>query len=257
MNEERLILIVNDDGYQAQGIRHLACLVSKLGRVIVVAPDSARSGAGCSITSTGPVQLRRLGCDEAGIEWVTCSGTPVDCVKLACEQVCPRRPDLVLSGINHGDNSSISIHYSGTMGAAFEAAIRGLAAVGFSLRTRSAECDFHPYDAVMLSIVEHVLQKGLPQGVCLNVNFPEVKQLRGARVCRMCQGLWSHEWAPANNPYGAEFYWLTGRFDNLEPENTDTDNWALDHDYASIVPIRMDMTAYEALETLQSVNFDF
>ncbi len=253
--EDKLILIVNDDGYRAQGIRHLARLVSPLAHVVVVAPDSARSGAGCSITATGPVQLCRMGKDDMGIEWVACSGTPVDCVKLACEHVCQRQPDLVLSGINHGDNSSISIHYSGTMGAVFESTLKGLPSVGLSLRTRSQECSFLPYNQVILRTVEHVLENGLPAGVCLNVNFPEVETLKGARVCRMCRGLWSQEWAPANNPHGAEFYWLTGRFDNLEPEAADTDNWALDRGYASIVPIRLDMTSYDTLSQLP-LTFD-
>lgn len=249
-DSEKLILVVNDDGCQAQGIRHLARLMTRLGRVVVVAPSGARSGAGCSITPTQAVHLMRLGMDAEGIEWVSCGGTPVDCVKLALEHVCPRLPDLVVSGINHGDNSSICIHYSGTMGAVLEATMKGLPAIGYSLRTFSQQCNFLPFDQVVLQVASHVLDEGLPQDVCLNVNFPEVERLQGARVTRMCRGCWSGEWAPAHHPRGAEYYWLTGRFDNLEPEAVDTDNWALDHGYASITPIQLDMTAYRAMEAL-------
>lgn len=249
---EKLILVVNDDGWQAQGIGHLARLMTRLGRVVVVAPSGARSGAGCSITSTQAVRLVRLGTDDEGIEWVSCGGTPVDCVKIALEHVCHRLPDLVVSGINHGDNSSICIHYSGTMGAVLEACMKGLPAVGYSLRTFKQQCNFVPFDKVILQVAEHVLQNGLPQDVCLNVNFPEVDRLEGARVTRMCRGYWSSEWMPAQHPHGAEFYWLTGRFDNLEAEATDTDNWALDHGYASITPIQLDMTARRAMADLSA-----
>lgn len=248
----KLILVVNDDGWQARGIRHLARLMARLGRVVVVAPSGARSGAGCSITSTQAVRIERLGTDDEGIEWVSCGGTPVDCVKIALEHVCPRLPDLVVSGINHGDNSSICIHYSGTMGAVLEATMKGLPAVGYSLRTFKQQCNFMPFDNVVLQVAGHVLRKGLPQDVCLNVNFPEVERLQGARVTRMCRGYWSSEWMPAQHPHGAEFYWLTGRFDNLEPEAADTDNWALDHGYASITPIQLDMTARRAMDELST-----
>ncbi len=250
---EKLILVVNDDGYRAQGINVLAREMMALGEVIVVAPDGARSGAGCSITPTLPVQLRQIS-EEPGLKVVACSGTPVDCVKLALEQVCPRTPDLVVSGINHGDNASISIHYSGTMGAALEACMKGVPAVGYSLRTHSQQCDFQPYLGVVRQVAGHVLQHGLPQDVCLNVNFPEVGKLAGSRVCRMARGIWSSEWAPAEHPHGADFFWLTGYFTNLEPEAEDTDYWNLDHGYATITPIHLDMTAHEAISSLGELN---
>ncbi len=248
---EKLILVVNDDGYQAQGIRHLAALMMRLGKVVVVAPSAARSGAACSITPTRPVQLKRICIDDKGIQWVSCDGTPVDCVKLAIEKVCSRMPDLVVSGINHGDNSSVSIHYSGTMGAAMEACIKGIPAIGYSLRTLSHQCDFRPFDEAILKIASHVLEQGLPQGVCLNVNFPLVERLRGIRVVRMSRGIWSGEWAEAHNPHGGEYYWLTGQFVNLEQESDDTDCRALDNGYASVVPIRLDMTDFSVLECLK------
>ncbi|MCF0197771.1 MAG: 5'/3'-nucleotidase SurE [Bacteroidaceae bacterium] len=251
-----LILITNDDGYQAQGIGELATLMRELGDVVVVAPDAARSGAGCSITSTQPVSLqlvRRETSDHAhGCEVWACSGLPVDCVKLACEAVCPRRPDLVVSGINHGDNASCSVHYSGTMGAVFEACLKGIPAIGFSLRTLKHECDFAPYRKAVLRVATNVLTDGLPHGTCLNVNFPEVPKLRGIRVCRMARGEWMKEWAEVPCPRGGRWFWLTGEFNFLEPEADDTDYWALDHDYAAVVPVKMDLTDYTLLPRLEA-----
>ena len=245
-----LILITNDDGINAKGIQVLARLMASLGEVYVVAPDSPRSGAGCSITPTQAVELRHRE-DRDGIHFFTCSGTPVDCVKLACEHAVPRQPDLVVSGINHGDNASVSLHYSGTMGAVFEACMKGLPAIGYSLRTFNADADFSPHESVIVKIAEHVLDKGLPRYTCLNVNFPEADRLQGVKVARLAQGSWSAEWVNANHPTRKTLYWLTGHFTNLEPQSEDTDYWALDHGYASITPIRMDMTDYDCLEKLK------
>ena len=169
---KKLILITNDDGVKAQGIDELTQLMQPLGDVIVVAPDSARSGAGCSITPTTPIFLHLVR-EEVGLHVYACSGSPVDCVKLALDQICPRYPDLLVSGINHGDNASCSIHYSGTMGAVFEGCLKDIPSIGYSLRTLSHQCDFQPYREAILQIARFVLQRGLPQGVCLNVNFPD------------------------------------------------------------------------------------
>ncbi len=253
--KRKLILITNDDGYEAQGINVLAELMMNLGDVIMVAPDSARSGAACSITPMRPITLCLID-EKPGLRRYACSGTPVDCVKLAVERVCDRLPDLVVSGINHGDNASCSLHYSGTMGAVFEACMKSIPSIGFSLRTLRHECDFSPYATEILRIAHHVLSEGLPQDVCLNVNFPEVEHLAGTMVCRMGRGQWIHEWAPANNPRGFDAYWLTGEFKNLEPQNSDTDYWALDHGYASVTPVKLDMTAYEAMTRLKLLEKD-
>jgi len=251
--EKPIILITNDDGFQAQGIQELAALMSTLGEVYVVAPDSARSGAACSITSTTPVSLRQLG-DRDGIHWYSCSGSPVDCVKVAHEEVCPRTPNLLVSGINHGDNASVSVHYSGTMGAVIEGCAKGIPSIGYSLRTLSHHCDFSPYRQDILKVAAHVLQHGLPQDICLNVNFPEVPQLAGTRVCRLARGIWTSEWADAHNPRGVQSYWLTGHFTNLEPDAEDTDYWALDQGYATITPIELDVTAYAVMDSLKSLE---
>lgn len=249
MQNRPLILISNDDGVHAQGIGVLTELMRLLGDVVVVAPDGQRSGASCSITSGGVVHLSLL--DETpGLTVYSCSGTPTDCVKLALEKVVARKPDLVVSGINHGDNASVSTHYSGTMGAVFEACMKGVPAVGYSLRTRDKECDFAPYREVVLDVARHVLEHGLEQDVCLNVNFPQVAAVKGTRVCRMARGLWHTEWMECEEQ---RRYRMTGTFTNLEPEAEDTDYWALDHGMAAVTPQRLDMTAYSSLEQLKSL----
>ncbi len=233
-----LILITNDDGYQAQGIHVLTKIMKRLGDTIVVAPDGARSGMACAITPTVPVTVREV---EPGV--YACSGTPVDCVKIALEKVVPRRPNLVVSGINHGDNASVSLHYSGTVGATLEACMKGLPAIAYSLRTHSKECDFTPYEAVIEEWAERVLREGLPQDTCLNINFPEVPKLAGTSICRMARGIWQTEWKDAGvDSEGKRVFTLTGTFCNLEPQAEDTDYWALDHDMASVTPLSLDMT---------------
>jgi 5'-nucleotidase len=243
MSNRPLILISNDDGVQAQGIRVLTRLMRSLGDVTVVAPDSARSGAACGITPVRPVRVSLLH-EEDGLCCYECSGTPVDCVKLALEKVVPRRPDLMVSGINHGDNASVSLHYSGTMGAVLEACMKAVPAIGYSLMTRLQQCDFTPYEDVVLRVARRVLSDGLPQDVCLNVNFPFVEQLQGVSVCRMARGNWLQEWRETEVPGE---YCLTGYFTNLEPEAEDTDYWALQHGIAAVTPIQLDMTHYPLL----------
>lgn len=246
MDTRPTILVTNDDGYQAQGIRFLAEIMKKLGNTIVVAPDNARSGAGCSLTSRLPVTVEQV---EPGV--YSCSGTPVDCVKIALEKVLPCPPDLVVSGINHGDNASISLHYSGTVGATLEACMKGIPAIAYSLRTNKNNCDFTPYSAVIEEWADRILREGLPADTSLNINFPEVPHLAGARVCRMARGMWHTEWEEAGtDAEGRSIYTLTGTFRNLEPEATDTDYWAIDHGMAAITPLSLDMTDYGLLASL-------
>lgn len=250
MTERPLILISNDDGTEAQGIGELTQLMFPLGDIVVVAPDRPRSGAACSMTVTDDITLCLLE-RSAQLTRYACSGTPADCVKLALERVVDRRPALVVSGINHGDNASVNVHYSGTMGAVMEACMKGIPAVGFSLRTRDKQCDFAPYGNAIQRIAQHVLHHGLPQGTCLNVNFPQVEALCGLRVCRMARGAWESEWEEADKP-GA--FRLTGRFTCLEPEAEDTDWWALDHGFGAVVPLQIDMTNNGYLAALKSLE---
>ena len=245
MNRRPLILISNDDGVEAQGIQVLTALMQPLGDVIVVAPDGPRSSCSCGISPLDTLRIRLIA-EQQHTKIYRCSGTPTDCVKLAIEAIVPRLPDLVVSGINHGDNASVSLHYSGTVGAALEACMKGVPAIAYSLRTLRQQCDFRPYEEVICRTAQGVLEHGLPQDVLLNVNFPEVEALKGTRVCRLGRGRWMKEMKQV----GDGEYRLTGYFQNLEPEADDTDYWALDHGFASITPIGLDMTNYETVKEL-------
>ncbi|MCR5179613.1 MAG: 5'/3'-nucleotidase SurE [Bacteroidaceae bacterium] len=244
-----LILITNDDGYQSAGIQALARAVASLGEVYVVAPDGPRSGAAASITCTTPVSFSALSVPRT----YSCTGTPVDCVKLALEQIVPRKPDLLLSGINHGDNASVSIHYSGTMGAVFEGCMKEIPSIGVSLYLQHGQSyeDNPVSEDALTAIAElcrRVLEQGLPQDTCLNVNLPVAHRFRGWQVCRQARGRWSAEWITAANPRGQQSFWLTGQFTDLEPQAEDTDFAALREGYGSVVPVTVDMTAFAAME---------
>ena len=221
-------------------------MMCRLGYVIVVAPDGPRSASSCSISPITTITIKLLK-EQEGLKIYQCSGTPTDCVKLALDGLLTRRPDLVVSGINHGDNASVSMHYSGTVGAALEACMKKVPAIAFSLRTKSQQCDFRPYEETIMHIANYVLEQGLPQDVLLNVNFPEVEKLEGTKVCRVGRGRWMKEMKQV----GEESYQLTGYFLNLEPEAEDTDYWALDHGFAAITPVQLDMTAYGMIDKLK------
>lgn len=251
-----LVLITNDDGYAAAGLQALARTVAVFAEVYVVAPDGARSGAACAITCTTPVSFRRVDGVIPGVICYACSGTPVDCVKLALEQILPRRPDLLLSGINHGDNASISIHYSGTMGAVFEGCMKDIPSVGVSLYLkRGQRYEDYPVGgdtlAALADLCQRIIQKGLPEDICLNINLPTAHVFRGWQVCRQARGRWSAEWISAAHPFGQQAFWLTGTFTDLEPMASDTDFSALRAGYCSIVPIHVDMTAHGFIEELK------
>ena len=246
MQKRPLILISNDDGVQAQGIKELTRMMCQLGDVVVVAPDGPRSASSCCISPLTTIIVQLLK-QRDGLTVYQCSGTPTDCVKLALDGLLTEKPDLMVSGINHGDNASVSIHYSGTVGAALEACMKQVPAIAFSLKTKSHQCDFRPYEEDIMRIANDVLESGLPQDVLLNVNFPEVEELKGTKVCRLSRGRWMKEMMQV----GEGAYQLTGYFQNLEPEAEDTDYWALNHGYAAITPIQLDMTAYRMLETLK------
>lgn len=248
-----LIFISNDDGVRAKGLNELVRMVQPLADLVVVAPESGRSGSSMSITSVNPVSLSLLSTAE-GVKIFSCSGTPVDCVKLGLEQAVDRKPDLVLSGINHGDNASVNVWYSGTMGAALEGCLKGIPSIGFSLCTFDQQADFSFLHDAVIHVVRSVLEQGLPAGVCLNVNFPVVERLKGLRICRMTRGDWYSEWVSANHPHGKVCYWLTGTYRNDEPEATDTDQWAIHHGFGAITPIQTDVTAYGALSKLNSLE---
>lgn len=248
-----LILITNDDGIVAPGIRVLIAVMKEIGDVIVVAPDSPQSAMGHAITINNTLKIERVHIDNEIEQEYSCSGTPVDCVKIAVNELLQRKPDLCVSGINHGSNSSINVIYSGTMSAAVEAGIEGIPAIGFSLLDYSWEADFEPIKKHLKQIALEVLQKGLPDGVVLNVNFPKLAQdaIKGIKICRQAKAMWQEEFDKRTNPQGKEYYWLTGKFVNQD-KGTDTDEWALENGYISIVPVQFDLTAHHAIQSLNA-----
>ena len=248
-----LLLISNDDGYQAKGINCLIKMLSDYGDIIVCAPESACSGFSCAFSATTPLRLR-LREKRDGVEVWSCNGTPVDCVKMALAEIVPRKPDMVIGGINHGDNASVNAHYSGTMGVTIEGCMKYIPSVAFSLCDHHEDADFEPLRPLIRAITKKVLQDGLPIGTCLNVNFPLVETYKGVRVCRMAKGTWGNEVTKCHHPRGYDYWWMVGHFTNDEPEAEDTDNWALTHGYVAITPTQIDVTAYSAMDTIKSWN---
>lgn len=240
-----VILVTNDDGISAPGIRNLVEAVRGLGKVVVVAPDKPQSGMGHAITIGNPLRLNPMHHLFEGVEAWQCSGTPVDCVKLAVDKVLRRKPDLCLSGINHGANHSINVIYSGTMSAAVEAAIESIPSIGFSLLDYSVEADFTAARKYVRIIVEHVLTHRMDKHLILNVNFPAVPEnlIKGIRVARQAYAKYEEDFVERNDPNARKYYWLTGKFVNFD-RGRDTDVWALEHNYVSVVPVQFDMTNY-------------
>ena len=251
MEKRPLILVTNDDGITAPGIRTLISVMNELGDVIVVAPDSPQSGMGHAITLDSTIYCDAITIDEGPQLEYRCSGTPADCVKMAISEILNKKPDLCVSGVNHGSNSSINVIYSGTMSAAVEAGIEGIPAIGFSLLDYSWNAKFDHLKAAIKKIAENVLERGLPDGVVLNVNFPKVesKKFKGIKICRQARANWVEEFDKRVNPQGKEYYWLTGKFINLD-NGEDTDLWSLKNGYIAIVPVGFDMTAHHFLPTL-------
>lgn len=245
-----LILVTNDDGISANGIRALVEVAQEFGEVIVVAPDSPQSGMGHAITMKNPLRLKEVSIFNE-VKAFKCSGTPVDCVKIAVDVVLDRKPDLCVSGINHGSNASINVIYSGTMSAAMEAAIEGVNSIGFSHVNFSVHSSMETSKIVARKIIEQTLKNKLPQQKLLNVNIPDVdiNQLQGIKICRQAKGRWTEEFDKRTDPFGKEYYWLTGQFD-CEDKGQDTDIWALNHNFVSIVPVQHDLTEHQGLSFL-------
>jgi len=251
-NKKPFILISNDDGYQAKGINSLVDMIRDMADILVCAPESGRSGMACAFSANDPLVLVPQK-QEEGLEVWSCNGTPVDCVKLALEELCKeRRPQMVIGGINHGDNASVNAHYSGTMGVTLEGCMKYIPSLAFSLCTHDWFADFESLRPYIRKIVRKVLDDGLPKGVCLNVNFPVVDQFKGVRVCRMAPGTWDNEVVKCRHPRGYDYWWMVGRYTNDEPEAEDTDNWALRHGYIAITPTKIDITSYEMIEQMKN-----
>ena len=253
MSDRPLIFVTNDDGIHARGLHELVEVMQLFGDVVVIAPEVAQSGMSSAITADYPLRANKLS-EEQGITVYKCNGTPVDCVKLGFNHLLDKMPDFVVSGINHGANSSISVIYSGTMGAAIEGSLHGVPSIGFSLLDFSPEADFSRAKIYVAKIFQAVMENGLPRFTCLNVNIPTGTP-RGIRLCRQARGKWVEEFDKRIDPHNRQYYWLSGSFQNYEDDATDTDLHALDKNYVSIVPVKVDMTCYDGLEELRNWKF--
>ncbi len=248
-SQKPTILVVNDDGITALGIKNLIEVMQEIGHVVVVAPDGPQSGMGHAITIGKPLRFDRVDL-YPGVEMYKCSGTPVDCVKLAVNKVFKgKKPELCVSGINHGLNNSINVIYSGTMSAAVEGAIEKIPSIGFSLDDFAQDADFSHCKPFIKTIALQVLNHGLPEATLLNVNFPKGAHIKGIKICRQANAKWAEDFEERKDPYQRPYYWLTGVFENYD-KGEDTDVWALDHGYASVVPVQFDLTAHHAIPIL-------
>jgi len=245
------ILITNDDGINAKGLRYLISVMRKLGDVTVVASEFPMSATSHSITVRSPLRLEKI-TEEDGYREYQCNGTPVDCMKLGEQVVLRKKPDLLVSGVNHGSNASVNVVYSGTMAAVIEGCISGIPSIGFSLLDYSSKADFSACGSYINEIAGKVLSEGLPQGVCLNVNIPAVKaeEINGIKICRQSKARWVEEFDGRKDPRSKDYFWLTGYFEKLDNE-PDTDQWALENQYVSVVPTQFDFTAHKEIATIK------
>lgn len=245
-----LILVTNDDGITAPGLKALVEVASQLGKVIVIAPDSPQSGMGHAITVNNPIRIDKSKV-FGNIEAYTCSGTPVDCVKVGIFQLLKQKPDLIVSGINHGSNAATNVIYSGTMSAAVEGSMENIPSLGFSLDNFSHEADFTPAQHFAGILIKQALDSDFPDRICLNVNVPKLplSELKGIKVCRQAMAFWEDRFDEREDPLGKKYYWLTGKFKDQE-EADDTDMAALKNGYVSVVPVQFDMTAHHAINKI-------
>ena len=254
--EKPLILITNDDGFTAKGMQALIDAVKEFGELMIVAPDKPQSGMGHAITVNDPLRYEETSY-FGSIKAFHCSGTPVDCVKVGMYELGDKKPDLILSGINHGSNVSTNVLYSGTMSAAVEGAIEGIPSIGFSLTDYDANADFSASKIIVKRIVASALKEGIEKGICLNVNIPNVsiENINGIKVCRQGKAFWDDTFDERTDPLGKKYYWLTGSFEDYE-KSEDTDVHFLKNNYVTIVPTQFDMTAYKAIQSINKWNFE-
>lgn len=256
MEKERVIFLTNDDSYRSKGFAAAIEIARQFGRVIAVAPDTSQSGMSQAITIYNPLYLRKVR-EEEGVTVYSLNGTPVDCVKIAFDHLLrDKKIDLTISGINHGSNAAVSVLYSGTMGAAIESAFYNIPSIGLSLTDHDLDADFEGAVKYGTQVVEAVLgNEELPRSLCLNVNIPNIpcEEIKGIRVSRQTRGYWREEFYKRTDPHGRDYFWLTGAFANAEPQAEDTDEWALANGYVSVVPVQVDLTAYNQLEQLERI----
>lgn len=249
---DKLILLTNDDGLYAAGLKTLLEVMEEFGKVVLISTTESMSGMSQALTVKTPLRVKLLEENEKRRIYA-CNGTPTDSVKIAINQLLERTPDWVVSGINHGANASVSVLYSGTMAAAIEGCLYGITSVGFSLNNFSPTADFSACRKYIRVVMKMLLKESLPPGVCLNVNIPKTPKndIKGIKICRQAKGNWREEFEKRKDPMGKTYYWLTGVYINHEPESTDTDEWALANNYVSVVPVSVDMTAHWFLDKLK------
>lgn len=255
MNKERVIFLTNDDSYRSKGFAAAIEIARKFGRVIAIAPDAPQSGMSQAITIYNPLYLRKVR-EEEGVLVYSLNGTPVDCVKMAFDHFFrDEKVDLVISGINHGSNAAVNVLYSGTMGAAIEAAFYDIPSIGLSLTDHNLDADFEGAVKYGSKIVESVLNGDIPTPLCLNVNVPNIpcSEIKGIRLSRQTRGYWREEFYKRTDPHGRDYFWLTGAFSNAEPDAEESDEWALANGYVAVVPIQVDLTAYKQMEQLNKI----
>lgn len=257
MQNRPLIFVTNDDSYLSKGFRVAVNLAREFGRVVAIAPERVQSGMSQAITINQPLFLRQVETSE-DVEIYAFSGTPVDCAKIAFDHFfAERKVDLVISGINHGSNAAVNVMYSGTMGAAIEGSFYGIPAIGLSLDDHAADADFEGAVEYGRKVISSVMAAAdsLPRPLCLNVNVPRcaASEIQGIRLCRQTRGFWREDFYARQDPQGRDYFWLTGAFQNAEPEAEDTDEWALAHKYVAVVPVQVDMTDYRMLGSLKGV----
>jgi len=250
-----LILVVNDDGFFSPGINFLSSIMHQIGDVYIVAPDSNRSGVSHAMTLDKDIYVERV---DPGLNNYICSGTPVDCVKLAVNKILPRLPDLCVSGVNHGSNHSINALYSGTLHGAMEGTIQGIPSISFSHLSYSLDVDLKPFSEVVHKLVIEIINKGFPSGVTLNINFPNIlfNQIKGFKICRQAKGTWTETFKLTKTDLLKKYYNITGSFEH-EAKDIETDAWALENNYISIVPVSCDTTAYSWFDQLNYLQYDF
>lgn len=252
--EKPTILVTNDDGLFAPGIRKLIDIMRSYGRVVVVAPDKGQSGTSHAITIQSPLRLVKEREEKDYVEYAA-NGTPVDCVKLGLKVALDEKPDLLVSGINHGSNATINVIYSGTMAAVIEGCMSRIPSIGFSLDDYSQSADFEPSEQYIRQIVEHALSKGIPDATCLNVNIPAIdsKEIQGIRICRQGVGYWDERFDHRTDPRKREYFWLTGEYVSMD-DLEDTDEWALRNNYVAVVPVKFDLTDYKAMKLFEALS---
>ncbi len=250
--DKKLILVTNDDGINSKGLKSLIGAMMPLGEIVVVAPSDPQSATSQCITVKYPLRIDHHHCTDH--EKYSVNGTPTDCVKLALNRILKRKPDLLVSGINHGSNSSTSVLYSGTVGAALEGTVNRIPSIGFSLANFDPDANFSASIPIVRKVSEKVLDQGIPERVCLNVNIPPVSgsEIKGIKACRQAMGCWQEEFDKRKDPSGRDYYWLTGYYKNLEPDNSDTDEYALQNNFVTIVPINIDFTCYSTLKSIEN-----